>query len=83
MPTRHWTVAVAHLGGYDDVTIARSLGYATSSVVERVLCHPAVRALIENIQQAQLARPNAGWFSSSALVQTLTPTAWSHSTSST
>jgi hypothetical protein len=33
IPTRYWTVALGHLGGYDDATIARSLGYATASVV--------------------------------------------------
>ena len=62
IPTRYWTVAMAHLGGYDDATIARSLGYATSSVVARVLRHPATRALIEKIQQEQLERVLEGTY---------------------
>jgi hypothetical protein len=73
IPTRYWTVAVAHLGGYDDVTIARSLGYATSHVVARVLRHPAVRALVEKIQAAQLQRVLEGTYGVQAQARAAAP----------
>src|SRR4029450_10282617 len=78
IPTRYWTVAVAHLGGYDDVTIARSLGYAGSSVVERVLRHPAVRALLEKIQQAQLQRVLDGTYGVQATARAAAPEVMAH-----
>jgi hypothetical protein len=78
IPTRYWTVAVAHLGGYDDVTIARSLGYATSGVVARVLRHPAVRALIEKIQQAQLQRVLEGTYGVQAQAKAAAPHVMEH-----
>ena len=78
IPTRYWTVAVAHLGGYDDVTIARSLGYATSGVVARVLRHPATRALIEKIQQAQLQRVLEGTFGVRAQARAAAPAIMEH-----
>src|SRR5262245_23288958 len=78
IPTRYWTVAVAHLGGYGDVTIARRLGHATSSVVARVLRHPAVRALIEKIQQAQLARVLEGTYGVQAQARAAAPAIMEH-----
>jgi hypothetical protein len=78
IPTRYWTVTLGHLGGYDDATIARSLGYATSGVVARVLRHPAVRALIEKIQRAQLERVLEGSFGVQATAKAAAPAVMEH-----
>jgi hypothetical protein len=78
IPTRYWSVAMAHLGGYDDTTIARSLGYATSSVVARVLRHPVTRALIEKIQQEQLQRVLEGSYGVQAQARAAAPAVMEH-----
>jgi hypothetical protein len=78
IPTRYWSVAMAHLGGYDDTTIARSIGYATVSVVARVLRHPATRALIEKIQQEQLKRVLEGTYGVQATARAAAPAVMEH-----
>jgi hypothetical protein len=78
IPTRYWVVALGHLGGYDEATIARSLGYATASGVARVLRHPATRALIEKIQQAQLQRVLEGTYGVRAQARAAAPAIMEH-----
>src|SRR4029453_19057264 len=41
-PTRLWTVALLHLGGYELPAIARALGYANHTGPQKALKHPAV-----------------------------------------
>jgi hypothetical protein len=76
--TRQWTVAVMHLGGYEMVEIARSIGYSKVDVVARILKHPTVKRLIELVRDAQLERVLQGTFGVRAQAKAAAPEAMAH-----
>jgi len=48
-PTRLWSVAMLHLGGYDATAIARCIGYTNAAAAVRALRHPAVVRIVATI----------------------------------
>ncbi len=76
--TRHWTVAVMHLGGYDVTEIARALGYVSADVVTRLLKHPVIVRLVELVRAAQLERVMRGEYGVAAQAKAAAPAVMGH-----
>jgi hypothetical protein len=79
-PTRLWTVALMHCGGYDLPHIARALGYANHTGAQKALKHPAVQRMIELVRRAQLDRVVQGEYGVTAQAQAAAPAVMEHVT---
>jgi hypothetical protein len=79
-PTRLWTVAMYHLGGYDTPTIARAVGYANVTGALRALRHPAVQRLIQLVREAQVQRVLQGEYGVAAQAKAAAPAVMEHVT---
>jgi hypothetical protein len=62
LPTRYWVLAMLSLMGKSTREIAGQVGYAGSAPVVRVLRHPAVVRLIEEVRRAQLEAVLSGTY---------------------
>jgi hypothetical protein len=79
-PTRFWTVAMLHLGGYDAASIARTIGYSGVAGAVRALKHPAVQRLIQLVREAQVERVVRGEYGVTAQAQAAAPAVMEHVT---
>jgi hypothetical protein len=79
-PTRLWTVALLHLGGYELPAIARALGYANHTGPQKALKHPAVQRVIQLVREAQVARVLAGEYGVAAQAKAAAPAVMEHVT---
>src|SRR5215813_343615 len=79
-PTRLWSVAMLHLGGYDAASIARAIGYAKRIGAVNALKHPAVVRIIELVREAQLERVMRGEFGVAAQAKAAAPAVMEHVT---
>jgi hypothetical protein len=79
-PTRLWTVALMHLGGYDLPQIARALGYANHTGAAKALKHPAAQRLIELVRRAQVERVLQGEYGVAAQAKAAAPAVMEHVT---
>jgi hypothetical protein len=79
-PTRLWTVAMLHLGGYDVAAIARTIGYTSVASAQRALKHAAVQRLIALVREAQLARVLQGEYGVAAQAKAAAPAVMEHVT---
>lgn len=77
-PTRLWSVAMLHLGGYDAEAIARCIGYGDGKRVFKVLKHPACRRIIELVREAQLERVMRGEYGVAAVAKAAAPAVIEH-----
>jgi hypothetical protein len=77
-PTRLWTVAMLHLGGYDSVAIARAVDYTSHAAALRALRHPAVQRIVALVRDAQLERVLRGEFGVIAQAKAAAPTVMEH-----
>jgi hypothetical protein len=78
VPTRLWTVAMYHLGGWDGAAIARAIGYASPQSVAKALEHPAVKRVIELVRNAQLELVMRGGFGVAAAAKAAAPAVMEH-----
>lgn len=79
-PTRLWSVAMLHLGGYDAASIARGIGYAKAAGAVAALKHPAVVRIIELVREAQLERVMRGEYGVAAQAKAAAPAVMEHVT---
>jgi hypothetical protein len=79
-PTRLWTVALLHLGGYDLPQIARALGYANHTGAQKALKHPAVQRVIQLVREAQVERVLQGEYGVAAQAKAAAPAVMEHVT---
>jgi hypothetical protein len=79
-PSRLWTVAMMHLGGYDLAQIARAVGYANPTGAQKALKHPAVQRLVALVRDAQLERVLAGEYGVAAQAKAAAPAVMEHVT---
>jgi hypothetical protein len=79
-PTRLWTVALLHLGGYDLPQIARALGYANHTGAQKALKHPAVQRVIQLVREAQVERVLRGEYGVAATAKAAAPEIMAHVT---
>jgi hypothetical protein len=77
-PARLWSVAMLHLGGYDQVAIARAIGYTNVSAAAKALKHPAVRRIVELVRDAQLERVMRGEYGVAATAKAAAPSVIEH-----
>jgi len=78
--TRHWLIALYHLGGFDAEAIARAIGYRKGEAVRQALRHPVVVRLIELVRTAQLERVVRGEFGVAAQAKAAAPAVMQHVT---
>lgn len=79
-PTRLWTVAMLHLGGYDAQSIARCIGYTNQRAAVKALKHPAVTRIVELVREAQLERVMRGEYGVAAQAKAAAPAVMEHVT---
>jgi len=77
-PTRLWTVAMLHLGGYDAVAVARAVGYTNAAAAVRALRHPAVLRIVALVRDAQLERVLRGEYGVMAAAKAAAPAVMEH-----
>jgi hypothetical protein len=77
-PTRLWSVAMLHLGGYDAESIARCIGYSHGKKVFKVLKHPACKRIVELVRQEQLERVMRGEYGVAAQAKAAAPAVMEH-----
>ena|SRR5262245_53295265 len=77
-PTRLWTVAVLHLGGYDASAIARAVQYTSHAAAVRALRHPAVVRIVALVREAQLERVLKGEYGVVATAKAAAPAVMEH-----
>ena len=77
-PTRLWSVAMLHLGGYDTAAIARAIGYTNRAAAVKALRHPAVTRIIELVRSAQLERVMRGEYGVAAQAKAAAPAVMEH-----
>ena len=77
-PTRLWTVALLHLGGYTVEGIARTIGYTNTRAAAGALKHPAVRRLVELVRAAQVERVVRGEYGVQAQAKAAAPAVMEH-----
>jgi len=78
LPTRFWVIAMLSLMGKSTREIADLVGYAGSAPVVRVLRHPAVVRLVEEVRAAQLERVLQGEFGVAAAARAAAPAVIEH-----
>jgi len=79
-PSRLWSVAMLHLGGYDATSIARCIGYSEAKKAHLALRHPAVKRIIELVRQEQLERVMRGEYGVAAQAKAAAPAVMEHVT---
>ena len=77
-PTRLWSVAMLHLGGYDAMGIGRALGYTTHKAARKALTHPAVKRIVELIRAEQVERVLRGEYGVQAQAKAAAPAVMEH-----
>jgi len=77
-PTRLWSVAMLHLGGYDAAAITRCIGYTNPAAGLKALRHPAVRRIVELVRQEQLERVMRGEYGVAATAKAAAPAVMEH-----
>ena len=77
-PTRLWSVAMLHLGGYDAAAIARAIGYTTQQAGMKALRHPAVQRIVALVRDAQLERVLRGEYGVMAAAKAAAPAVMEH-----
>jgi hypothetical protein len=77
-PARLWSVAMLQLGGYDQVAIARAIGYTNVSAAAKALKHPAVQRIVELVRDAQLERVMRGEYGVAAVAKAAAPAVMEH-----
>ncbi len=77
-PTKFWTVAMLHLGGYDLRTIAGVIGWSNVARAATALKHPAVRRIVELIREAQVERVLRGEYGVQAQAKAAAPAVMEH-----
>src|SRR5262249_18954346 len=78
LPTRYWVIGMLSLMGKSTREIADLVGYAGSAPVVRVLRHPAVVRLVEEVRAAQLERVLQGEFGVAAASRAAAPAVLEH-----
>src|SRR5262245_23489586 len=78
LPTRYWVLAMLALMGKSTWEIADQVGYAGSAPVVRVLRHPAVIRLVEEVRRAQLERVLSGTYGVQATAKAAAPEVMAH-----
>jgi len=77
-PTRLWSVAMLHLGGYDAASITRCIGYTNQAAGLRALRHPAVKRIVELVSAEQLERVMRGEYGVQATAKAAAPAVMEH-----
>jgi len=77
-PTRLWTVAVLHLGGYESPAIAQAVQYTSHAAALRALKHPAVQRIVALVREAQLERVLRGEYGVVAAAKAAAPAVMEH-----
>jgi hypothetical protein len=78
LPTRYWVLAMLSLMGKSTREIADHVGYAGSAPVVRVLRHPAVVRLVEEVRRAQLEAVLSGTYGVAAAARAAAPAVMEH-----
>jgi len=78
LPTRYWVLAMLSLMGKSTREIADQVGYAGSAPVVRVLRHPAVVRLGEEVRRAQLEAVLSGTYGVAAAARAAAPEVMAH-----
>jgi hypothetical protein len=78
LPTRYWVLAMLSLMGKSTREIADQVGYAGSAPVVRVLRHPAVVRLVEEVRRAQLEAVLSGTYGVAAAARAAAPAVAEH-----
>jgi hypothetical protein len=78
LPTRYWVVGMLSLMGKSTREIAALVGYAGSAPVVRVLRHPAVLRLVQEVRNAQLEAVVAGTYGVAAAARAAAPAVIEH-----
>src|SRR5262245_55354060 len=78
LPTRYWVLGMLSLMGKSTREIAALVGYAGSAPVVRVLRHPAVVRLVEEVRAAQLERVLQGELGVAAAARAAAPAVLEH-----